>query len=65
MKTQFKNFGKAGVCFFLMSGFLSAQTTKKIDTLKEREIEDVVIVGYKTQKKSSLTSAVSIISDKN
>ncbi|WP_407499733.1 SusC/RagA family TonB-linked outer membrane protein [Elizabethkingia meningoseptica] len=64
MNTQFKNFGKAGVCFFLMSGFLSAQTTKKIDTLKEREIEDVVIVGYKTQKKSSLTSAVSIISDK-
>ena len=38
---------------------------RKNDTLREREIEDVVIVGYKTQKKSSLTAAVSIISDKN
>ncbi|WP_407534985.1 SusC/RagA family TonB-linked outer membrane protein [Elizabethkingia miricola] len=64
MKTQFKNFGKVGVCFFLMSGMIHAQTSKKNDTLREREIEDVVIVGYKTQKKSSLTAAVSIISDK-
>lgn len=43
---------------------IHAQTSKKNDTLREREIEDVVIVGYKTQKKSSLTAAVSIISDK-
>ncbi|KFC36223.1 SusC/RagA family TonB-linked outer membrane protein [Elizabethkingia anophelis] len=64
MKTQIKNFGKVGVCFFLMSGMIHAQTSKKNDTLREREIEDVVIVGYKTQKKSSLTAAVSIISDK-
>ncbi|GJN59978.1 MAG: SusC/RagA family TonB-linked outer membrane protein [Elizabethkingia anophelis] len=47
-----------------MSGMIHAQTSKKNDTLREREIEDVVIVGYKTQKKSSLTAAVSIISDK-
>lgn len=64
MKTQIKNFGKVGMCFFLMSGMIHAQTSKKNDTLREREIEDVVIVGYKTQKKSSLTAAVSIISDK-
>lgn len=53
-----------GVCFFFLCGILSAQTNKKKDTLREKNIEDVVIVGYKTQKRSSLTAAVSIISDK-
>ncbi|WP_228464620.1 SusC/RagA family TonB-linked outer membrane protein [Chryseobacterium antibioticum] len=32
--------------------------------MREQEIEDVVIIGYKAQKRSSLTAAVSTISDK-
>lgn len=52
------------VCFFLMTGFIAAQTTKKTDSLEEKKIDDIVIIGYKTQKKSSLTAAVSVISDK-
>ncbi|WP_326982854.1 SusC/RagA family TonB-linked outer membrane protein [Chryseobacterium sp. MYb264] len=52
-----------GVLFFLFYGISSGQTSPK-DSLKEHNIEDVVIVGYKTQKKSSLTASVSIISDK-
>lgn len=64
MKNKFEKLKKAGVCFFLMSGFISAQTGKNKDTLREKEIEDVVIIGYKAQKKSSLTAAVSTISDK-
>ncbi|KMQ60036.1 hypothetical protein ACM46_17455 [Chryseobacterium angstadtii] len=52
------------VLFLLLSGFLSAQNTKEKDSLQTKEIEDVVIVGYKTQKRSSLTAAVSVISEK-
>lgn len=52
------------VCFFLMTGFMAAQTTKKTDSLEEKKIDDIVIIGYKAQKKSSLTAAVSVISDK-
>jgi len=52
------------VCFFLMTGFIGAQTTKKTDSLEEKKIDDIVIIGYKAQKRSSLTAAVSVISDK-
>ncbi|ASK32447.1 SusC/RagA family TonB-linked outer membrane protein [Chryseobacterium sp. T16E-39] len=52
------------VCFFLIYSLASAQTGKKKDTLREKNIEDVVIIGYKAQKRSSLTAAVSTISDK-
>lgn len=52
------------VCFFLMTSFIAAQTTKKTDSLEEKKIDDIVIIGYKAQKKSSLTAAVSVISDK-
>ncbi|PTT27091.1 SusC/RagA family TonB-linked outer membrane protein, partial [Chryseobacterium sp. HMWF028] len=54
----------ASVCFFLMTGFIAAQSTKKTDSLEEKKIDDIVIIGYKAQKKSSLTAAVSVISDK-
>nr|WP_305049991.1 TonB-dependent receptor plug domain-containing protein [Elizabethkingia bruuniana] len=60
MKTQIKNFGKAGVCFFLMSGMVHAQTTKK-DSLNEKKIEEVVVVGYKKQRKETLTSSVATV----
>ncbi|MBK1895710.1 SusC/RagA family TonB-linked outer membrane protein [Chryseobacterium paridis] len=64
MTFKTKNLKKTGVFFFLLSGLLSAQTQNKTDSLREHSIEDVVVVGYKTQKRSSLTAAVSIISDK-
>ncbi|WP_407508855.1 SusC/RagA family TonB-linked outer membrane protein [Elizabethkingia anophelis] len=63
MKTQIKNFGKAGVCFFLMSGMVHAQTTKK-DSLNEKKIDEVVVVGYKKQRKETLTSSVSSVNSK-
>ena len=63
MKTQIKNFGKVG-CAFSDVRHDTRSDIEKNDTLREKEIEDVVIVGYKAQKKSSLTAAVSIISDK-
>lgn len=47
-----------------MTGFIAAQTTKKTDSLEEKKIDDIVIIGYKAQKKSSLTAAVSVISEK-
>ena len=58
MKTQLKNFGTVGVCFFLMSGFANAQTSKKNDSLNEKKIEEVVLVGYGTQKKTTASGAV-------
>ncbi|SEW32332.1 TonB-linked outer membrane protein, SusC/RagA family [Chryseobacterium wanjuense] len=64
MRKNAINLKKVGVIFFLMPGLIYSQNTKEKDTLKEQKIEDVVIVGYKTQKKSSLTAAVSVISDK-
>lgn len=57
MKTQLKNFGTVGVCFFLMSGFANAQTSKKNDSLNEKKIEEVVLVGYGTQKKTTASGA--------
>ncbi len=60
MKTQIKNFGKVGVCFFLMSGIIHAQTTKK-DSLNEKKIEEVVVLGYKTQRKGNTSESYSLI----
>ncbi|MCT3804730.1 SusC/RagA family TonB-linked outer membrane protein [Elizabethkingia anophelis] len=60
MKTQIKNFGKVGVCFFLMSGMIHAQTTKK-DSLNEKKIEEVVVLGYKTQRKGNTSESYSLI----
>ncbi|WP_312400009.1 SusC/RagA family TonB-linked outer membrane protein [Chryseobacterium sp.] len=64
MKRQTINL-TTGVCFFLLYGISSAQTVKKQqDTLREKDIEDVVIIGYKAQKKSSLTASVGVVSEK-
>lgn len=60
MMTQVKNIGKVGVCFFLMSGMLHAQ--KKKDTLSEKKIDEVIVVGYKKQRKETLTTSVSSVS---
>ncbi len=58
--TQVKNIGKIGVCFFLMSGMVHAQ--KKKDSLNEKKIDEVIVVGYKKQRKETLTTSVSSVS---
>ncbi|SIQ61668.1 TonB-dependent outer membrane receptor, SusC/RagA subfamily, signature region [Chryseobacterium sp. RU37D] len=64
MKKQITVSQRIGVLFFLMPGFIYSQNTQEKDSLKEQKIEDVVVIGYKTQKRSSLTASVSVISDK-
>ena len=51
----------AGVLFFMGGQFVQAQQKK--DEAKEKEIEEVVVVGYGTQKKRDLTG--SVVSVKN
>lgn len=53
MKTQIKNFGKAGVCFFLMSGMVHAQTTKK-DSLNEKRSRKLLSLDTKNNVKKRL-----------
>lgn len=63
MKVKFTSCMKASVVFFLFQGYAQAQT--KTDSLKEKKIEEVVVVGYKTQRKETLTTSVaSVGSDK-
>ncbi|WP_213196936.1 SusC/RagA family TonB-linked outer membrane protein [Cloacibacterium caeni] len=49
----------AGVLFFIGGQFVQAQQKK--DEAKEKEIEEVVVVGYGTQKKSDVTSSVATV----
>ena len=49
----------AGVLFFMGGQFVQAQQKK--DEAKEKEIEEVVMVGYGTQKKSDVTSSVATV----
>jgi len=49
----------AGVLFFIGGQFVQAQQKK--DEAKEKEIEEVVMVGYGTQKKSDVTSSVATV----
>ena len=46
----------AGVLFFLSQG-MEAQT----DTTRVRDIDEVVVVGYGTQRKSDVTSSLSSV----
>ncbi len=50
--------------FLLASGFVFGQTTIK-DSTKTKEIEEVVVIGYGTVKKSDLTGSVSSVSAKD
>lgn len=45
---------------FIVSACLSAQSGQ--DTLKEKNIEEVIVVGYGTQKRSKVSSAVTEVS---
>ncbi len=48
-----------GASFFLMASFVHAQTS---DTLvKEKQIDEVVVLGYKTQKKENASESYSVI----
>lgn len=49
----------AGVLFFIGGQFVQAQQKK--DEAKEKEIEEVVMVGYGTQRKSDVTSSVATV----
>ncbi|QYQ96157.1 SusC/RagA family TonB-linked outer membrane protein [Riemerella anatipestifer] len=50
----------AGAVFFIGAQSVVAQKTKK-DSVKTREIEEVVMVGYGVQKKSEVTASISKI----
>lgn len=65
MNVKFTSCLKASVVFFLFQGYVQAQTKEGKDSLKEKKIEEVVVVGYKTQRKETLTTSVaSVGSDK-
>ncbi|WP_255577484.1 SusC/RagA family TonB-linked outer membrane protein [Elizabethkingia sp. JS20170427COW] len=51
-----------GVSFFLMQSNIYGQRTKASDTLtKENNIDEVVVVGYKKQRKETLTTSVAAV----
>ncbi|MBU8882095.1 SusC/RagA family TonB-linked outer membrane protein [Kaistella sp. DKR-2] len=51
-----KSLGLVAVLYFTVN--MNAQVS---DSLKEKKIEEVVVIGYGTQKKSNLTTAISTI----
>lgn len=63
MSVKRKAISTVGVGFFLMGSLLHAQTTDSKDTIStEKKIEEVVVVGYKQQRKETLTSSVTTVS---
>ncbi|WP_294233333.1 TonB-dependent receptor [Chryseobacterium sp. sg2396] len=54
-----RNLGVVAVLYFTAS--FSAQNTKNDTLPKEQKIEEVVMIGYGTQKKSNVTGAISSI----
>jgi TonB-linked SusC/RagA family outer membrane protein len=63
MNSKLMKVGALGVFFFMASQVQAQKTDTKPKTEKETVIEDVVLVGYKTQKKSTNTSSASTVSD--
>lgn len=60
MDINLKGCLKVGALFFLSQGYVQAQTTSQ-DSIKEKKIEEVVVVGYKTQRKETLTTSVASV----
>jgi len=59
-----RSVGVVAVLYFTAN--FSAQTTKVKDTLaKENKIDEVVVIGYGTQKKSNVTGAISSVRAKD
>lgn len=60
-------FSNRAALFFALTvlpvGFLSAQSTS--DSIKEKKIDEVVVIGYGTQKRADVNSAVSSIKAKD
>lgn len=58
--------GSVGVVFLLMHNFTWAQTQpgkiNKQDSVRSKKIEEVIVVGYKKQRKETLTSSVASVS---
>lgn len=52
------------VAVFYFGNTVSAQSAKN-DTLKEQKIEEVVMIGYGTQKKENITGSISLIGAKD
>ncbi|MET3537475.1 SusC/RagA family TonB-linked outer membrane protein [Chryseobacterium limigenitum] len=51
------------VLYFGMN--VNAQTTPKKDSLKEQKIEEVVMIGYGSQKKENVTGSIGVVSAKD
>ncbi|WP_434981320.1 SusC/RagA family TonB-linked outer membrane protein [Daejeonia sp. YH14] len=49
----------------LPTGLVYSQSIKKDTTMKEKTIDEVVVIGYGKQKKADLTSAISTLSPKD
>lgn len=69
MNTNFQFPGKnKAAMFFILSvlpfGLINAQNAQG-DTLRERSIDEIVVIGYGTQKKGDVNSAVSSIKSKD
>ncbi|WP_336689146.1 MULTISPECIES: SusC/RagA family TonB-linked outer membrane protein [unclassified Chryseobacterium] len=47
--------------FFFLGGVAVVAQNKKKDTIKERQIDEVVLVGYTSKKKEAITTSVSTI----
>lgn len=60
MKGNITKFNKIGVLFFIAPYFAFSQENKQ-DSLNEKKIEEVIVVGYKTQKKNATTESFSRI----
>ena len=60
--------GKTNIAVLFLLGAIStvdAQQKSSRDTLKTKQIEEVVMIGYGTQKKSDVNSSVSSIKTKD
>ena len=50
---------------FLLAGTMMLQAQEKKDSIKQKEIEQVVLIGYGSKKKSDLTGAVTAFGEKD
>lgn len=53
------------VCFLLFGAFSNAQIKKSDTVIKEKVIDEVIVIGYGSQKKSHLTGSISKVVNKD
>lgn len=56
---------KIAPAFLLAGAMLQAQTTDSVSPVKEKKIEEVVLIGYGAKKKTDLTGSVTAITAKD